>query len=80
MDELSRTNIPSIYAIGDVTDRMNLTPVALMEGMALARTLFGDQGPQAPDHANIASAVFTQPPLSTVVRARTCACPIGCSI
>lgn len=68
VDEYSRTSVPSIYAVGDVTDRMNLTPVALMEGMALAKTLFGDEGPVSPDHSNIASAVFTQPPMATVVR------------
>uniref|UniRef100_A0A061S6M6 Glutathione reductase n=1 Tax=Tetraselmis sp. GSL018 TaxID=582737 RepID=A0A061S6M6_9CHLO len=66
VDEYSRTSVPSIFAIGDVTDRMNLTPVALMEGMAVARTLFGGNGPVAPNHENIASAVFTQPPLATV--------------
>ena len=38
VDEYSRTSVPSIYAVGDVTDRINLTPVALMEGMALAKT------------------------------------------
>merc|ERR1711871_1790734 len=56
----SQTNVPSIWAIGDVTDRINLTPVALMEGMALAATLFKDQ-PTKPNHENVASAVFTQP-------------------
>mmetsp|Transcript_12967 Transcript_12967/g.33445 ORF Transcript_12967/g.33445 Transcript_12967/m.33445 type:complete len:561 (+) Transcript_12967:165-1847(+) len=65
VDKYSQTNIDNIYAIGDVTDRMNLTPVALMEGTALAKTLFGGT-PTVPDHSNIASAVFTQPPLATV--------------
>ena len=65
VDDFSRTNVPSIYAIGDVTDRINLTPVALMEGMALAATLFKDQ-PTKPNHENVASAVFTQPPVATV--------------
>merc|ERR1711871_1212987 len=54
----SQTNVPSIWAIGDVTDRINLTPVALMEGMALAATLFKDQ-PTKPNHENVASAIFT---------------------
>jgi glutathione reductase (NADPH) len=68
VDKYSQTNVPNIYAIGDVTDRVNLTPVALMEGMALAKTLF-EGTPTVPDHSNIASAVFTQPPLATVVGA-----------
>jgi len=65
VDEYSRTNVPSIFAIGDVTDRMNLTPVALMEGKALAATLFGGD-PTKPDYENVPSAVFCQPPLATV--------------
>ena len=43
VDEYSRTSVPSIWAVGDVTDRMNLTPVALMEGGALAKTLFANE-------------------------------------
>ena len=65
VDEYSRSSVPSISAIGDVTDRINLTPVAIHEGMALARTLFGE-GPTAPCHEDVASAVFSQPPLATV--------------
>eukprot|EP00887_Chlorella_sp_A99_P002348 scaffold10.g2348.t1 len=65
VDQYSHTNIPSIWAIGDVTDRMNLTPVALMEGKALAATLFGGR-PTVPDYDNIPTAVFCQPPLGTV--------------
>ncbi len=65
VDEYSRSSVPSITAIGDVTDRINLTPVAIHEGMALARTLFGE-GPTAPCHQDVASAVFSQPPLGTV--------------
>ncbi|KFM27223.1 Glutathione reductase, chloroplastic [Auxenochlorella protothecoides] len=65
VDEFSRTSVPSIWAIGDVTDRVALTPVALMEGRALVETLFGGRD-VAPDYANIASAVFAQPPLATV--------------
>jgi len=64
VDEYSRTNIDSIFAIGDVTDRIQLTPVALMEGMAMAKTMFGE-GPQMPDYANVPSAVFSQPPCGT---------------
>lgn len=57
--------MPSIWAIGDVTDRVNLTPVALMEGKCLAATVFGNR-PTVPDYNNIPSAVFSQPPLGTV--------------
>ena len=49
VDEYSRTSVPSIWAVGDVTDRVNLTPVALMEGMALAKTLFANE-PTKPDY------------------------------
>ena len=52
VDEYSRTSVPSIWAIGDVTGRMALTPVALMEGKALAATLFGGT-PQKPDYENV---------------------------
>jgi len=65
VDEYSRTSVPGVWAIGDVTDRVNLTPVAIHEGMCLAATLFGSE-PQAPDHALIPTAVFSQPPLATV--------------
>ncbi|KAL4439500.1 hypothetical protein ABPG77_008829 [Micractinium sp. CCAP 211/92] len=65
VDEYSHTNVPSIWAIGDCTDRLNLTPVALMEGKALAATLFGGK-PTVPDYENVPSAVFAQPPLGTV--------------
>ena len=59
MDEYSQTNVPSVYAIGDVTDRINLTPVALHEGMMLARTLFGGE-PTKPDHKNVSGAIFSR--------------------
>lgn len=49
VDEYSQTSVPSIWAVGDVTDRMNLTPVALMEGGALAKTLFRNE-PTKPDY------------------------------
>ncbi|HVS12346.1 MAG TPA: glutathione-disulfide reductase [Thermoanaerobaculia bacterium] len=65
VDAFSRTAVPSIWAIGDVTDRLNLTPVAIHEGMCLASTLFGGE-PQAPDHTLVPTAVFSQPPLATV--------------
>lgn len=65
VNEYSQSTVPSIWAVGDVTDRINLTPVALHEGTCFANTLFANN-PQKPDHMNIASAVFCQPPLATV--------------
>ncbi|PKA55380.1 Glutathione reductase, cytosolic [Apostasia shenzhenica] len=65
VDEYSRTTVPSIWAVGDVTNRMNLTPVALMEGTCFAKTVFGGQ-PTKPDYHSIPSAVFCIPPLSVV--------------
>ncbi|XP_065861029.1 glutathione reductase, chloroplastic [Euphorbia lathyris] len=65
VDEYSRTSVPSIWAVGDVTDRVNLTPVALMEGGALAKTLFLNE-PTKPDYRAIPSAVFSQPPIGNV--------------
>eukprot|EP01026_Neomeris_dumetosa_P074440 TRINITY_DN773_c1_g2_i2.p1 TRINITY_DN773_c1_g2~~TRINITY_DN773_c1_g2_i2.p1 ORF type:complete len:567 (-),score=75.99 TRINITY_DN773_c1_g2_i2:176-1795(-) len=65
VDEYSRTNVPNIWAIGDVTDRVNLTPVAIMEGMAFSASAFTEKLTK-PDYVNIPSAVFCQPPLATV--------------
>ncbi|KAL5781461.1 hypothetical protein ACOSP7_006490 [Xanthoceras sorbifolium] len=65
VDEYSQTNIPSIWAIGDVTNRMNLTPVALLEGTCFSQTVFGGK-PSKPDYSNIPCAVFSIPPLSVV--------------
>jgi glutathione reductase (NADPH) len=65
VDEFSRSSVPSVWAIGDATDRINLTPVAIHEGICLAKTLFADE-PTRPDHSNVASAVFSQPPIGTV--------------
>jgi glutathione reductase (NADPH) len=65
VDEWSQTAIPSIYAVGDVTDRINLTPVAIREGHAFADTVFGGT-PRKMDHSLVASAVFTQPEIGTV--------------
>ena len=65
VDDWSQTAVPSIYAVGDVTDRMNLTPVAIREGHAFADTVFGGK-PVKADHALVASAVFTQPELAAV--------------
>ncbi|ERN01431.1 hypothetical protein AMTR_s00002p00266310 [Amborella trichopoda] len=61
----SRTSVESIWAVGDVTDRLNLTPVALMEGCAFAKTVFGNE-PTKPDYRAVPSAVFSQPPIGTV--------------
>ena len=65
VDEFSRTNVPNVWAIGDVTDRLNLTPVAIHEAMCLARTLFAGE-PTPVDHETVATAVFSQPPLAAV--------------
>lgn len=65
VDEYSQSSVPGIHAIGDVTDRINLTPVAIAEAMALTATLF-DGRPTSPDHENVPSAVFSQPPTASV--------------
>jgi glutathione reductase (NADPH) len=65
VDEQLRTTVPHIYAMGDVTDRVNLTPVATAEGHALADTLFGNN-PRAISLHNVPSAVFTTPPVASV--------------
>ena len=65
VDAYSQTGVPSIYAIGDVTDRVNLTPVAIREGMAFVETVFRGN-PTAMDHSLIPSAIFTQPEMGTV--------------
>jgi len=65
VDDMSQTNLPSLYAIGDVTNRINLTPVAIAEGHAFADSEFGNR-PRKADHVNVASAVFSQPPIASV--------------
>src|SRR5712691_4728126 len=65
VDEWQKTSLPNIYAIGDVTDRLNLTPVAIGEGRALAETLYNNN-PIKMDHADVPTAVFSQPPIGTV--------------
>ncbi len=65
VDAYSQTNIPSIYAVGDVTNRINLTPVAIREGHAFADTLFGGKK-HAMDHDCVPSAIFTQPEYGSV--------------
>ena len=65
VDEANKTSCPSIYAVGDVTDRVQLTPVAIREGQAFADSVFGDN-PRIVDYTSIPSAVFSQPPLAAV--------------
>ena len=65
VDKFSRTNVENIWAVGDVTDRINLTPVAIREGQAFAETEFYNR-PTSFDHEMVASAVFSQPPVGSV--------------
>jgi len=65
VDEFSRTSVPSIYAVGDVTNRVNLTPVAIREGHAFADTVFGNK-PTSVDHANVPTAVFSEPEVGVI--------------
>lgn len=65
VDDFYRTSVPSIFAIGDVIDRAQLTPVALAEGMVVARHLFAGHDTDV-DYSGIPTAVFSQPPLATV--------------
>jgi glutathione reductase (NADPH) len=65
VDDYSRTNVENIWAVGDVTDRINLTPVAIREGAAFAETVFRDN-PTRYDHELVPTAVFSQPPIGTV--------------
>jgi len=65
VDKFSQSSVKNIYAVGDVTNRVNLTPVAIREGAAFVETVYKDN-PTAYDHSMIASAVFTRPPVGTV--------------
>jgi len=65
VDQDSRTNIPNIYAVGDVTDRINLTPVALHEGHCFADTVFGNK-PRVADHSYVPACVFSNPEIGNV--------------
>jgi glutathione reductase (NADPH) len=65
VDEYSQTNLKNVFAVGDVTNRVNLTPVALMEGHAFADSEFGGN-PRPVNHRFIPSAVFSHPPVATV--------------
>ena len=66
VDEFSQTSVSNIYAVGDVTNRINLTPVAIREGHAFADTVFGKRSVEV-DHLDIPTAVFSQPEIGTVV-------------
>jgi len=74
VDEFSRTSVANIHAVGDVTNRINLTPVAIREGHAFADTVFGGR-PTAVDHANVPTAVFSEPEVGVVglTEAEACA-------
>lgn len=65
VDAASRTSVENVYAVGDCTNRINLTPVAIAEGRAFADTVFGGKN-VVMSHENVPSAVFSQPPVATV--------------
>jgi glutathione reductase (NADPH) len=65
VDEYSKSSVDSVYAIGDVTNRVNLTPVAIRDGHAFADTIYNGR-PTPVDHRNVPSAVFARPPIGTV--------------
>ena len=65
VDEFSYSSVPGIYAVGDVTNRVNLTPVAIREGHAFADTVFGGK-PTAVDHGNVPTAVFSEPEVGAI--------------
>ncbi len=70
VDEYQKTNISNVYAIGDVTDRLNLTPVAIRDGIAFVNTVFKNK-PTVPDHHLVPKAVFTKPEVGTVGMSET---------
>ncbi|MBA3942131.1 MAG: glutathione-disulfide reductase [Sphingopyxis sp.] len=65
VDETNQSSVPSIYAVGDVTNRIQLTPVAIREGQAFADSVFGGK-PTVVDYRNVPSAVFSHPPIGAV--------------
>ena len=73
VDPKSQTSVPHIYAIGDVTNRVNLTPVAIREGHAFADTVFGGK-PTAVDHTNVPTAVFSEPEVGAIGLTEAQAC------
>ena len=76
VDAYSQTSIPSIYAVGDVTNRSQLTPVAIREGQAFADTVFNNK-PTAVDHSQIGTAVFAEPEVATIGLTETAAASQG---
>ncbi len=76
VDADSRSSAPGVWAVGDVTQRVNLTPVAIAEGRAFADTEFGNR-PSRVDHRQVASAVFTDPPIATVGLTEEAAVQLG---
>ncbi|MDE2181472.1 MAG: glutathione-disulfide reductase [Alphaproteobacteria bacterium] len=76
VDEYSRTSVPNIYAVGDVTDRLALTPVAIHEATCFVKTAFGGE-PTRPDHALVPTAVFSTPEIGTVGLAEARALELG---
>jgi glutathione reductase (NADPH) len=73
VDEFSRTSVSNIYAVGDVTNRIALTPVAIREGHAFADTVFGNK-PTKVDHANVPTAVYAEPEIGVIGMTETQAC------
>jgi glutathione reductase (NADPH) len=65
VNEWNQSSVESIYAVGDVTDRINLTPVAIAEGRAFSETLYNNN-PMKTDYTDVPSAVFSQPPIGSV--------------
>ena len=65
MNEWNQSSVESIYAVGDVTDRINLTPVAIAEGRAFSETIYNNN-PMKTDYNDVPSAVFSQPPIGSV--------------
>jgi glutathione reductase (NADPH) len=76
VDEWQQTTVPGVFAVGDCTDRINLTPVAIAEARAVAETLF-NRNPLQMDHGTVPSAVFSQPPVGTVGLTEEAARQIG---
>jgi glutathione reductase (NADPH) len=73
VDPMSQTSVPNIHAVGDVTNRVNLTPVAIREGHAFADTVFGNR-PTAVDHVNVPTAVFSEPEVGVIGLTEAQAC------
>ena len=73
VDPMSQTSVPNIHAVGDVTNRVNLTPVAIREGHAFADTVFGSR-PTAVDHVNVPTAVFSEPEVGVIGLTEAQAC------